>query len=69
MAKKKDDPSKIAAIVDDNGHLQGQFQGFGAQQDAESHLRYCQRSGVKHLQGATIVTGEKAREAIRKKRL
>lgn len=69
MNNEKEDSSRIAAIVDDNGHLQGQFHGFGAQTDAESHLRTCQAGNVKHLRGATVVTGDKARKAIRTQRL
>jgi len=58
---------EVAAIVDDNGRLQAQFGGWGAEQDAQQHMDQCK--GVDHLRGATIVTGDKAREAIEKKRL
>ena len=67
--QKQINDQKVAAIIDDNGHLQGQFLGFGAVQDAQATLRQCQQGGVRHLTRAQVVTGDKARELIAKKRL
>jgi hypothetical protein len=67
--KKQINDQKVAAIVDDNGNLQGQFLGFGALQDAQATLRQCQQGGVRHLTRAQVVTGDEARKAIAKKRL
>jgi hypothetical protein len=66
MAQKNGKQPEVAVIVDDRGRFQGQFGGSDAAREAESFLRDVQKGGVKHLRGASIVTGEKALEAIKK---
>lgn len=69
------DLDEVAAVIDKHtGRVRAQFQGLGAAADARSHLRFCQgggTSGVKvdHLSSACVITGEKAKKAIRDGRL
>jgi hypothetical protein len=60
---------ELAAVVDDSGRLQAQFGGIDAADDAKSFLARATAGKVKHLHGATVVTGDKAREAMEKGRL
>jgi len=66
---------EVAAVIDKHtGRVRAQFQGFGAESDANSHLRHCQNPGlggakVDHLSSATVITGEAARKAIKNGRV
>ena len=60
---------EAAAVIDKHtGRVRAQFIGFGAESDANSHLRQCQAGGVDHLSSATVITGDEARKAITKGR-
>lgn len=61
-----------AAVVVDNhtGRVRAQFQGLGAAADARSFLRQCRAPApgndkVDFLSSASVVTGDKAKKAIR----
>lgn len=69
MSEKQEKGEEVAVVIDDNGRPQAQFGGFGATQDAKSFLKDAQNGGVKHLRGATVVSGERAKEALRKGQL
>lgn len=66
---------EAAAVIDKHtGRVCAQFIGFGAEADAKSHLRTCQAgvaggAKVDHLSSATVITGDKARRAIKKGRV
>lgn len=55
---------EVAAIVDDSGRIQAKFGGQGAKQEAQSFLMDALKGGVKHLRGATVLSGPEARKAI-----
>lgn len=61
-----------AAVVVDNhtGKVVAQFSGFGAEADAKSHMRICQKPGtgkdkVDHMSSCSVVTGDNARKAMK----
>lgn len=61
---------EAAAVIDKHtGRVRAQFMGLGAEADARSHLRHCQAgvggAKVDHLSSAVVITGEKARKAIK----
>lgn len=63
------DLDATAVVIDDHtGRVQAYFQGFGAKEDAERFKRGTQH-GVKHLSSTSVVTGEKAKRAIKKGRI
>jgi len=66
MAKKLD-PSEVAVIVDDNGYVRAHFVGPFAKGDAKEHLAQFKRLKMYH--GATVVTGEEAKKALKNGRL
>lgn len=68
MAKEADF-DEVAAVVDDHGRIQAQFQGLGAQEDAEGTLRVMRRNGIKRYHGASVVTGKDAEKAIKNRRI
>lgn len=61
---------EVAVVIDNHtGKVQARFEGFGAAADAKSFLRQCQSGRVDHLSSATVVTGDKAKKALRDGRL
>lgn len=62
---------EVAAVIDKHtGRVRARFQGLGAVADARSFLRSTQSPApggakVDHLSSATVITGEKAKKAIR----
>lgn len=66
---------EVAVVIDKHtGRVRARFQGLGAIADAKSHLRTCQQgvSGgakVDHLSSACVITGEKAKKAIKNGRV
>lgn len=66
---------EAAVVIDKHtGRVRAQFQGLGAERDAAAHLRHCQSPGpggakVDHLSSACVVTGDKARKAIKNGRI
>jgi hypothetical protein len=67
MAKLRDD--QLAAVVDGNGKIQAQFMTDGAKSEAEHWLSGCQKGGVQHLSGASVVTGQQAKKAMENGRI
>lgn len=63
------DFDEVAAVVDDTGRIQAQFQGLGAGEDAQATLRGMRKYGIKAYKGATVVTGKEAEKAIKKRRI
>ena len=50
-----------AVVVDDHtGKILANFQGLGAEEDANSHKRFCQAGGVNHMSSVSIITGKEA---------
>ena len=70
----QEDVDACAVVVDEHtGRVRAQFQGIGAEADARSFLRGCKggagKAKVDFLSSSTVITGEKAREAIHKGRV
>lgn len=67
--------NEVAAVIDEHtGRVRAQFSGFGAENDAKAFLRGCQRPApgnkkVDILSSATVVTGQKALDAVKKGRI
>jgi len=69
------DVDAAAVVVDEHtGRVKAQFQGFGAESDANHFLRSCRAPGagnvkVDFLSSATVITGDAARKAIARGRV
>jgi hypothetical protein len=65
----------VAVVVDNHtGKVRAQFKGLGAEADAKSFLRQCQRpqrggTKVDFLSSAAVITGDKAEKAIKQGRV
>lgn len=66
---------EVAVVIDEHtGRLKAKFEGFGAERDARSFLRQCRapqpgNDKVDFLSSAVVVTGAKAKKAIKTGRL
>jgi len=66
---------ECAVVIDEHtGRLRAKFQGIGATADANAFLRQCRapknpKERVDHLSSAVVITGEKAKKAIKNGRL
>ncbi len=50
-----------AVVVDDHtGRELAHFQGLGAEEDAQHHVRTCSAGGVKHMSSVSVITGKEA---------
>lgn len=67
ITKKPLDMDAVAAVVDDNGYVRWHEQSPFSEEAAREVLRNAGRTKVFH--GATILTGEAARKAIRQGRV
>jgi len=71
MGKSLLNVDEVAVVVDNHtGRVRAHFQGLGAMADAQSFLRSCRNPSpgnakVDFLSSTSIVTGEKAKKAIK----
>jgi len=53
-----------AVVVDNHtGKVIANFQGLGAERDAEQHARMCAQGGVNHMSSTSVLTGSAAAKA------
>ena len=53
-----------AVVIDDHtGKVLANFQGLGAEADAQHHARTCSAGGVKHMSSVSVVVGKEAVKA------